>query len=56
LFDASDPASIASAVGELAGSADRLAQAKANARAAAPLYTWDAQAIVLLDIYDRFTR
>jgi glycosyltransferase involved in cell wall biosynthesis len=56
LFDAAEPASIASAVEELAGSADRLAQAKANARAAAPLYTWDAQARVLLEIYDRLTR
>jgi glycosyltransferase involved in cell wall biosynthesis len=56
LFDPSDPASIASAIEDLTASRSRLDKLKANARAAAPKYTWEAQARQLLEIYDGFTR
>ena len=56
LFDAADAASIASAIDALTQSPDRLEQLKTNARAAAPKYTWDAQARRLLEIYEGLTR
>jgi glycosyltransferase involved in cell wall biosynthesis len=55
LFDASDPVSVASAIDELTASPNRLERAKANARAAAPKYTWEAQAQTLLEIYEGLT-
>jgi glycosyltransferase involved in cell wall biosynthesis len=53
LFDASDVTSIARALRALVADPQRLEAAKRNARAAAGLYTWDAQAAVLLDVYAR---
>jgi glycosyltransferase involved in cell wall biosynthesis len=56
LFDASDPRSIADAIDRLTRSPDALATARANARTAAPLYTWEAQEKTLLEIYDGLRR
>lgn len=53
VFDAADPASIASVVRELISSPEELARMKKRAREASALYTWDAQVEVLLGIYDR---
>lgn len=52
LFDAASPTSIASAVGELLAPG-KLEAARAAARAAAPTYTWERQAEVLLGVYER---
>ena len=54
LFDAADPSSIAAAIESLTSSKQRLETMRANARAAAPKYTWEAQARRLLEIYDDF--
>jgi len=52
LFDATSPTSIAAAIGELL-EPGRLEKAKAAARAAAPGYTWERQAEVLLGVYEK---
>lgn len=53
LFDGAEPSSIASAVGRLTASPDRLRVTRSNAAAAAERFTWEAQARVLLDVYER---
>lgn len=53
LFDGNDPASIAAAIEQLASDPVELDAMRARARAAAPHYTWEAQADVLLGIYSK---
>jgi glycosyltransferase involved in cell wall biosynthesis len=53
LFDAGDPASIATAVRSLVASPDELGAMRRRARQASSRYTWDAQVGVLLDVYSR---
>jgi len=52
LFDPGEEASIAAALRSMA-EPGRLEAARANARAAAPLYTWEAQAETLLALYEK---
>lgn len=56
LFDASEVGSIARAIRETVSNPERLANMRANARAAAPQYTWEAQERALLGIYERLGR
>ncbi|MBI4729066.1 MAG: glycosyltransferase [Acidobacteria bacterium] len=53
LFDAADPESISGAFRTLASDPARLVEMRARAAAAAPLYTWEGQERVLLDLYQR---
>ena len=53
LFEAADPASIADAVRRATTSPERLRALRANAAAAAARFTWEAQAEVLLQVYER---
>ncbi len=53
LFDAADPSSIAAAVRRVTAFPDRLRKLRASAAAAAGRFTWEAQAGVLLDVYER---
>lgn len=50
-FDPDHPASIAAAVNGLLGDAKELARARANAVAAGPSFTWEAESRKLLDVY-----
>jgi glycosyltransferase involved in cell wall biosynthesis len=56
LFDASDPSSIADAIGSLRSSEKELAAVRARARAAANTYTWEKQLEVLTDVYEHLSR
>lgn len=53
LFDAAQPSSIAEAVARLLASPHELAAMRVRALDAAPRYSWEAQAAVLLEIYER---
>jgi len=53
LFEAADPASIAAAVCRATSSPERLRRLRANAADAAGRFTWEAQAEVLLEVYDK---
>ncbi|MGH2785056.1 MAG: glycosyltransferase family 4 protein [Actinomycetota bacterium] len=53
LFEAADPSSIAAAVRRATAFPDRLRRLRENAAAAAGLFTWEAQAQVLLEVYER---
>ncbi len=53
LFEAADPSSIADAVRRATASPARLAALRANASTAAGRFTWEAQAAVLLEVYER---
>lgn len=53
LFDAADPSSIAAAVRRATSFPDRLRKLRANAAAAAGRFTWEAQARVLLGVYEQ---
>jgi glycosyltransferase involved in cell wall biosynthesis len=55
LFDAADPSSISSALERLRRG-NRLVLAREHARAAAPRYTWGAQARELIGVYERLGR
>lgn len=56
LFDAADPSSIAAAVRRLTAFPDRLRTTRAKASEAAERFTWEAQAAVLLELYERLER
>jgi len=56
LFDASDPSSIADAIGTLCSSEEELTAVRARARAAANTYTWEKQLEVLVDVYEHLSR
>jgi glycosyltransferase involved in cell wall biosynthesis len=53
VFDAAQPASIAEAVARLLAAPDELKAMRVRALDAAPRYSWEAQAAVLLGIYER---
>lgn len=53
LFDPADEGSIVRALREVASSEARRQAMRERARAAAPLYTWEAQERVLLEAYER---
>ncbi|MEX2554705.1 MAG: glycosyltransferase [Actinomycetota bacterium] len=53
LFDAADPGSIASAVRRLVSPAGRLSEVRGRAAAAAARFTWQAQARILVETYER---
>ncbi len=52
LFDAADPASIAKAVREMLAAPEELKAMRERALEAAPRYSWEAQAAVLVGIYE----
>lgn len=52
VFDAADPASIAAAVRGILAAPDELKAMRRRALEAAPRYTWEAQAAVLVKIYE----
>ncbi|MFY9585819.1 MAG: glycosyltransferase, partial [Actinomycetota bacterium] len=53
VFDASEPASVATAVRGMLAAPDELRAMRRRALDAAPRYTWEAQAAVLVEIYEK---